>query len=95
MFAILISALNTMLSFLLRRVVFKFVLFGALFVLCTAIPPLITSHLPDVGSLYKLLNSVPDGVWYFLGVFEFPRGLSVVIPAYFVRFFIRRIPFFG
>ncbi|EDY0584506.1 DUF2523 domain-containing protein [Salmonella enterica subsp. enterica] len=54
-----------------------------------------TSHLPDVGSLYKLLNSVPDGVWYFLGVFEFPRGLSVVIPAYFVRFFIRRIPFFG
>ncbi|EJA8226233.1 DUF2523 domain-containing protein [Salmonella enterica] len=95
MFAILISALNTMLGFLLRRVVFKFILFGALFVLCTAIPPLITAHLPDVNAVHQLLISIPDGIWYFLNIFEFPRGLSVVIPACFVRFFIRRIPFFG
>ncbi|EGB7049010.1 DUF2523 domain-containing protein [Salmonella enterica] len=95
MFAILISAFNTMLAFVLRKAVIKFILFGALFALCTAISPLITSHLPDVDVIKTLLNDIPDSIWFFMNVFEFPRGLSIVIPAYFVRFFIRRIPLIG
>lgn len=95
MYAILISAFNSLLGFVLRKAVIKFVLFGAIYVLCTSIPPLISAHLPDTKSIQTLLNALPDGTWFFLNVFEFPKGVSMFMSAYFVRFFIRRIPFFG
>ncbi|EBR4270926.1 DUF2523 domain-containing protein [Salmonella enterica] len=95
MFAILIAAGNTVLAFLLRKVVIKFVLFGALYILCTEVPQLIAEHLPDISSIQTVLNTLPDGTWFFLDLFEFPHGVSAVVSALFVRFFIRRIPFFG
>lgn len=95
MYAILISAGNAILGFLLRKVVIKFLLFGALYVLCVEIPPLIVSHLPDTSSIQTVLDGLPDGTWFFLNLFEFPHGVSVVVSALFTRFFIRRIPFLG
>ncbi|ELD0486781.1 DUF2523 domain-containing protein [Escherichia coli] len=95
MFSILISAGNAILGFLLRKAVIKFILFGVLYILCVEIPPLIVSHLPDVSSVQSVISNLPDGTWFFLNLFEFSHGVSIVVSALFTRFFIRRIPFFG
>lgn len=40
-------------------------------------------------------DAIPDGVWYFMNLFEIHLGLGLVIAAYGVRFFIRRLPVVG
>ncbi|HBA9513473.1 TPA: DUF2523 domain-containing protein [Escherichia coli] len=95
MFAVLISAFNTVLAFVLRKVTVKFLLFGALYWLCTEIPSLIAVHFPDISSVQALFDRMPDGVIYFANYFYVPQGLTAIISALFVRFFIRRIPFLG
>lgn len=95
MFAILIAAFNTALEFLLSKVVIKFVVMGALYVLVTAVVGQISSHLPATDSVNEFLQQIPDSVWYYLNVFNFSQGVAIIFPAWFTRFFIRRIPFFG
>ncbi|EEC0439665.1 DUF2523 domain-containing protein [Salmonella enterica] len=95
MFAVILSALNTLLAFVLRRVVIKFVLFGALYWLCTEIPPLLAAHFPDVTVIQRLFNQLPDSMIYFINYFYLTQGIMALISALFVRFFIRRIPFLG
>lgn len=41
------------------------------------------------------LDSIPDSVWFFMNVAQVKFGLGVVMTAYAVRFFIRRIPGIG
>ncbi|EGI16500.1 putative phage-related membrane protein [Escherichia coli M605] len=38
---------------------------------------------------------MPDDVIYFANYFYVPQGVTAIISALFVRFFIRRIPFLG
>lgn len=40
-------------------------------------------------------DAIPDGVWYFMNLFEIHLGLGLVIAAYGLRFFIRRLPVVG
>jgi len=42
-----------------------------------------------------LISAVPSGVWFFANMCQAPVGLTMVISAYLVRFFIRRIPIIG
>lgn len=95
MFAILLSAFNAVLGFVFRKLVIKFLLFGALYWLCTEIPSLIVAHLPDISSVQTLFDRMPDSVIYFANYFYVPQGVTAIISALFVRFFIRRIPFLG
>jgi hypothetical protein len=40
-------------------------------------------------------DSLPEGAWYYLNLFQAQYGLSAILVAYSIRFLIRRIPGFG
>ena len=100
LFGILLSALQSVLGFVLRSVIIKFVLFYALyFVVREFVPVLINYGLFSVTgkatALTSALTSIPASVWYFLDLMNFSMGVSTVLAAYVTRFIIRRIPLIG
>jgi hypothetical protein len=97
MYAILLSAFNTILGFIFRSVVVKFVVFFALYLVVTGFVQVLVSSglLPSADSLSSGLASIPPGVWYFLDLFGFSTGFKLVVAAMVAKFIIRRIPFIG
>jgi hypothetical protein len=100
LFGIFLSALQSVLGFVLRSVVVKFVLFYALYFVVKEFIPVLTSYglLPSASkasSLSSSLMSIPSSVWYFLDLMSFSTGVSAVLSAYVTRFIIRRIPLIG
>lgn len=97
MFAILLSAFWTVIGFLIRSVLIKFVVFFALYFVVTGFVQVLSSSglLPSVDSLNSGLSAMPPGVWYFLDLFGFSSGFAIVLSAIVARFIIRRIPFIG
>lgn len=100
LFGILMSALRTMLGFVLRSTIVKFVTFFALFFIVKEfVNVLISSQLypgaTQASDLASALSGVPASVWYFLDLFSASTGISTVISAYATRFIIRRIPVIG
>ncbi len=93
MWAILLSAVNTLIAWIFRAVVIKFVIFTAVYLCISEAIPLITERLPVVSDISSLFNSLPSSVLWFLNLFSFDVALPVVVSAMFTRFFIRRIPF--
>jgi hypothetical protein len=92
MYAILLSAFNTILGFVLRSVIVKFVVFFALYFVVTGFVQVLSSSgiLPSASSLSSGLSGMGAGVWYFLDT-----GFPLVVAAMVARFIIRRIPFIG
>ncbi|EBV3304081.1 hypothetical protein DOH45_23960 [Salmonella enterica subsp. enterica serovar Enteritidis] len=37
-------------------------------------------------------DALPDGVWYFMNLFQVQWGLGLVMTSYLIRFLVRRIP---
>lgn len=97
MFAILVSALHSILGFVLRSVIVKFVLFFGLFFITTEFIQVLTSSglLPSASSLSGFFGGIPSAVWYFLNLFSFSTGVSALVSAWATRFIIRRIPVIG
>ncbi|EKF7120721.1 DUF2523 domain-containing protein [Escherichia coli] len=95
MFGILVSAFNSVLSYLLRTVVIKFAVFSALFLVVKELMGAITDLLPKSSNLQSLFDALPDAAWYFLNLFQVPFGISLVVSALFTRFIIRRLPVIG
>lgn len=97
MFGILVSAFNSVLGFVLRGVVVKCVVFGALFAVVTGFVAVLQSAglFPSASSLSGAFGGIPAGMWYFLDLFRFDVGIPMVLSAYGARFIIRRIPFIG
>lgn len=100
LFGILLSALQSVLGFVLRSVIVKFVLFYGIYFVVREFVPALTSYGFFSGSgkasaLSSALNSVPSSVWYFLDLSNFSMGVSMVLSAYVTRFIIRRIPLIG
>ncbi|VVD71661.1 hypothetical protein PEP31012_00637 [Pandoraea eparura] len=97
MFAILVSAANVALGFLLRSVVAKFFLYFALYFFVTeAISLLQSMHvLPTAASLAGAFGAIGSDVWYFLDLCAFSFGAPLVVSAYVTRFIIRRLPIIG
>lgn len=96
-FGILVSAIWTMLSFLLRSVVMKLV---TLFVLYFIVQALIGAMqraglFPTAASLNGAWSGIPSDIWYFLNLFGVSTGFPLVLSAYVTRFIIRRIPVVG
>ncbi|MFC0512546.1 MULTISPECIES: DUF2523 family protein [Asaia] len=99
MYAIVLSALWSALSWLFRAILVKFVMFTALYLFCTQAISYVSSKIPVLssgdGGLGSVLSSLSSGTWYFLDAFQFSQGVGIILAAYLSRFFIRRIPFFG
>ena len=97
MFGIFLSAINVALGFVFRSVIIKFALFFALFFVASEFIKFITGCgcIPQIGSVTQAMSKIPGSVWWFLNLFNFAQGLSIIFCALAVRFLIRRIPFFG
>lgn len=99
LFGILLSALRSILGFLLRSVVVKFVTFFALyFVVKEFMEVIVAWGLVPSGKASQVnssLSGISASVWYFLDLFAASSGISMVISAYATRFIIRRVPLIG
>lgn len=97
MFGILLSALNSVVGFVLRSAIVKFVVFFGLFFITTEFVDVLAASglLPSASSLNGVFGGVPAGVWYFLNLFNFTTGVSALVSAWTTRFIIRRIPIIG
>ncbi|ENS1319569.1 DUF2523 family protein [Proteus mirabilis] len=83
-------------GFIFKGIVAKFFLFSALFYVTTEfIPIIIDWFLPKPTNLAELFGSLPDAIWYFLNLLQFPLGVPLVISAMLTRFIIRRLPIIG
>jgi hypothetical protein len=95
MFGILVSAFNSVLSWIVRSILVKFVVFFALYFITTEFVAVITGLLPTSSALNGALSGIAANTAYFLDVFALQSGLSLAVSAYATRFLIRRIPVIG
>jgi hypothetical protein len=95
MFGILLSAFNSVLGFLLRSVLVKFALYFGLYFVTTEFISVIGSMLPSSSSLSGAFGGISSGIWYFLDLFAFSQGVSIILSAFVTRFIIRRLPIIG
>lgn len=97
MFGIFLSALNTLLAFVFKSLIVKFVVFFALYFVVAGFVGVLQSSglLPSASSVTGALGGIPGGVWYFLDLFAVSQGIPLILSAALARFVIRRIPFIG
>lgn len=85
-------------SFLLREVIVKFVIFSAVFALVAFLVPIAVGYLAPhigIGSLTSAFTGLGAGVWFFVDFLNLGYGLPLVISAAVARFLIRRLPVIG
>lgn len=98
MYGILLSALNAMLGFALRKVVAKALVFGALFFVVREFTQILIDHVfptNGAGALDSGFAGLTPEMWYFLDLAAVPLGVPMVLSAYVTRFIVRRIPVIG
>lgn len=95
MFGILVSAFFSVLGFLVRSILVKFVVFFALFFITTEFITVMIPLLPTASSMVNAFAMQAPGVWYFLDLFKVGFGISISLSAFVTRFIIRRIPVIG
>lgn len=95
MFGIVLSALNSVLAWVFRSLLVKFGVFFALYFITSEFVGLIVKLIPSTSSINGTLSGIGSATWYFLNVFMFNQGVSLVVSAYATRFVIRRIPVIG
>jgi hypothetical protein len=95
MYGILVSAFNFILSFVLRSVLVKFVVFFGVWFLVSNLAPVLGGFLPNASSITTALGGLNSGVWWFLDLMQFSTGAPMVVSALVYRFLIRRIPLIG
>lgn len=86
----------TIVSWLFREVVIKFVVMAAVWFIVTELAPvglgLISSFL-NVNALNAAFSGLSPGVWFFLDFARLDYGLPLVMSALVSAFLFRRIPF--
>jgi hypothetical protein len=95
MYGIFLSALATALTFLVRSVLVKFVLYFALFFVASEFMGYVANKLPAASVLNQAFTAIPSGVWFFFDLFQVGLGVKLCLAAYVTRFAIRRIPLIG
>jgi Protein of unknown function (DUF2523) len=95
MFGIVFSALSSVLGFVFRSIIIKFVVYFALYFVCTEFISLLVPLLPKASSMNNVFSKMSSGVWYFLDLFSFSQGLPIILSAFVTRFVIRRLPVIG
>lgn len=95
---LILSLFSGLLGFVFKGIVAKFFVFFSLFYITTEfIPVVIDLFIPDnlIPDLNSLFGYLPNSMWYFLNLIEFPLGVSLFISALLARFIIRRLPIIG
>lgn len=90
--------LASLVSWIFRGVVIKFVVMTALFGLMEFLVPKVIGWVAPFisgGSLTSAFSVLPAGVWYFLDFFNLAFGVPLILSAYVARFLIRRLPVIG
>ena len=84
-------------SWLIRSVVVKFIVLGALFFAIEALMPRLIAQLVawSPSSLTSAFSGVAPGVWWFLDKFALDLGIPLALSAHATAFAIRRIPVIG
>jgi hypothetical protein len=85
-------------SWLLREVIVKFVVFSAVVALVGLVAPVAVEYLGDfihTAWLEAAFAGLPPGVWYWLDFFRVDFGVPVLISAAVAGFLIRRLPVIG
>ena len=85
-------------TWLLREVVVKAVVFLVLFALVAFLVPYAVGYLGNLispGGLTAAFSGIPAGVWYFLDLFRLDIGFPLAISALVSKFLIRRLPVIG
>lgn len=95
MFSLIVAALNTLLGFIFRTVVVKFIILFALYFVVITFIPVLSRLLPTQYSINALIAQLPDYAMYALNLVNFPYGFSLCLSAMATRFIIRRIPLIG
>ena len=95
MFGIFLSALNSVLGWVFRSLLVKFVLFFALYFITSEFVGFIAQLIPDGSSINGTLSGIGPATWYFLDTFQLTIGMSALVSAYATRFIIRRMPVIG
>lgn len=97
MYALLASAANYLLGWIFRGVVIKFVILAALYYVVTWIAESVLGQLDisPLTGLQSLIDSLPGGLLYIMGLFRFDLGLPLVLGAMLTKFVIRRLPIIG
>ena len=92
MFAILMSFGYSLLAWLLRSILVKFVVMFALFFVASSFVAYLAPMLPGASAITSAFAAIPGGVWWVLDLFQVPLGLKLVLTGYVTRFAIRRMP---
>lgn len=97
MWGFILAGVNTLLGFVFRSVVVKFVVFFALWFITTEFVGVLqqVGILPTVAGLNASLSGISATTWYFLDLFAVSQGLPMIISALVSRFIIRRLPVIG
>jgi hypothetical protein len=97
MWALLLSAVNLLLGFVVRSLLARFFTYFALYFITTEFVGVLQSSgiLPNGSALLGAFGQIGSDVWYFLDLCGFSSGVSMLVSAYTMRFIIRRIPVIG
>jgi len=97
MYGILVSAANYLLGWLVRGVVVKFIILGAIYYVIAWIAEEVLSQLDisPLTGLQTVIDAIPEGVLWFMSYFRFDVGLPLILGAYLTAFVIRRLPIIG
>lgn len=88
----------TVVSWIFKEVLLKFVVMGSIYVAVSGLSPLVIQYMGDFiypQFLTSAFAGIPSGVWFFLDFFALDLGLPLMISAYIARFLIRRLPVIG
>ena len=97
MWAIALSALNSLFNFVMRKVVVQFFVMFAIFIPVVGFIAYLKGSglLPTGANATGLLGNVSSYVWFFADMGALTYGIPLCISAYCTRFIIRRIPLIG
>lgn len=95
MLGIMLSVFWTVLGWVFRSVLVKFVLYFGLFFITTEFLQEVLSLLPGASSLSAAFSSISPGMWWIMDMMQFGSGVPMVISAYLTRFILRRMPIIG
>ena len=97
MWDILKSAWNYAFGWIFRGAVIKFTILGAIYYVIAWIAEQVLSVLDisPLTGLQTVINAIPSGVLWMLGIFRFDVGLPLILGAMLTKFLIRRIPLIG